>query len=236
MFETVLIANRGEIACRIIATLKSLGIRSAAVYSDPDAGARHVLLADVAVRLGMAQASDSYLNIEKIIDAAIATGAQAIHPGYGFLAENAAFAQACADALGLPIETDPRLMEFGSGALSPFTLAEMIELAPYDDIWHPHDAAWDGETIGAFWQRTGEAAEAIWQAGGRPLVVSHVGTTQGILRWTMRIPPDAPDSFSLFVGNASLTEVVVRVDRHGRRRAELHRLGSAEHLSNVTDI
>jgi broad specificity phosphatase PhoE len=67
-------------------------------------------------------------------------------------------------------------------------------------------------------------------------VVSHVGTTQGILRWTMRIPPDAPDSFSLFVGNASLTEVVVRVDRHGRRRAELHRLGSAEHLSNVTDI
>ena len=103
-------------------------------------------------------------------------------------------------------------------------------------IWHPHDAAWDGETIGAFWQRTGEAAEAIWQAGGRPLVVSHVGTTQGILRWTMRIPPDAPDSFSLFVGNASLTEVVVRVDRHGRRRAELHRLGSAEHLSNVTDI
>ena len=111
-------------------------------------------------------------------------------------------------------------MEFGSGALSPFTLAEMIEQAPYDDIWHPHDAAWDGETIGAFWTRTGEAAEAIWRAGGTPLVVSHAGTTQGILRWTMRIAPDAPDSFSLFVGNASLTEVVVRVDRHGRRRAE----------------
>jgi probable phosphoglycerate mutase len=145
-------------------------------------------------------------------------------------------AQACADALGLPIETDARLMEFGSGALSPFTLAEMIELAPYDDIWHPEDAAWDGETIGAFWQRTGEAAEAIWQAGGRPLIVSHVGTTQGILRWSMRIPPAAPDSFSLFVGNASLTEIVVRVDRHGRRRADLHRLGATDHLSTTTDI
>lgn len=145
-------------------------------------------------------------------------------------------AQACADALGLPIETDARLMEFGSGALSPFTLAEMIELAPYDDIWHPHDAAWDGETIGAFYQRTGEAAEAIWQAGGLPLVVSHAGTTQGLLRWAMQIPPAAPDSFSLFVGNASLTDVVVRVDRHGRRRADLKQLGSTDHLSTATDI
>jgi len=145
-------------------------------------------------------------------------------------------AQACADALGLPIETDARLMEFGSGALSPFTLAEMIELAPYDDIWHPHDAAWDGETIGSFYQRTGAAAEAIWQVGGRPLVVSHVGTTQGILRWAMQIPPDAPDSFSLFVGNASLTDVTVRVDRHGRRRADLHQLGASDYLSTATDI
>ena len=125
-------------------------------------------------------------------------------------------AQACADALGLPIETDARLMEFGSGALSPFTLAEMIELAPYDDIWHPHDAAWDGETIGAFYQRA--------------------GTTQGLLRWAMQIPPAAPDSFSLFVGNASLTDVVVRVDRHGRRRADLKQLGSTDHLSTATDI
>ena len=145
-------------------------------------------------------------------------------------------AQACADALGLPIETDARLMEFGSGALSPFTLAEMIELAPYDDIWHPHDAAWDGETIGAFYERTGAAAEAIWQVGGNPLVVSHAGTTQGILRWSMQISPNTPDSFSLFVGNASLTDVVVRVDRHGRRRADLKQLGSTAHLSTATDI
>src|SRR5690606_20372616 len=98
MFDTVLIANRGEIACRIISTLKRLGIRSVAVYSDADAGARHVALADVATRIGPAPAGQSYLSIEAIIEAARATGAQAIHPGYGFLAENADFCRACDEA------------------------------------------------------------------------------------------------------------------------------------------
>ncbi|OBK86627.1 acetyl/propionyl/methylcrotonyl-CoA carboxylase subunit alpha [Mycolicibacter sinensis] len=95
MFETVLIANRGEIAVRVINTLRRMGIRSVAVYSDADAGARHVREADTAVRLGPAPVLDSYLSIPKVLEAAAATGAQAIHPGYGFLSENAGFAAAC---------------------------------------------------------------------------------------------------------------------------------------------
>ena len=98
MFDTVLIANRGEIAVRIARTLRAMGIRSVAVHSDADAGARHVLAADVAVRLGPASAAESYLSVERLLEAAALTGAQAVHPGYGFLAENAAFAQACAAA------------------------------------------------------------------------------------------------------------------------------------------
>ena len=98
MFEKILIANRGEIACRVMTTARRLGVRTVAVYSDADARARHVMLADEAVHVGPGTARESYLQWQRIIDAARATGAAAIHPGYGFLSENEDFAQACADA------------------------------------------------------------------------------------------------------------------------------------------
>ena len=96
MFDKVLVANRGEIACRIIRTLDRMGIASVAVYSEADAYARHVSMASESVGIGSALAAQSYLNWERILEAAHQTGAQAIHPGYGFLSENAEFAEACA--------------------------------------------------------------------------------------------------------------------------------------------
>ena len=98
MFDKILIANRGEIACRIIRTARRLGIRTVAVYSDVDAGALHVALADEAYRIGPAEARESYLRFEAILQAAVDSGCQAVHPGYGFLSENADFAEACASA------------------------------------------------------------------------------------------------------------------------------------------
>ena len=98
MINKILIANRGEIACRIIRTCRRLGVSTVAVYSDADAGARHVRLADEAIYVGPAPAVESYLNVEAILGAAGRVGADAIHPGYGFLAESADFAHACADA------------------------------------------------------------------------------------------------------------------------------------------
>jgi 3-methylcrotonyl-CoA carboxylase alpha subunit len=97
-FDTLLIANRGEIACRIIRSARAMGLRTVAAYSEADRGALHVATADEAVLLGPGRATDSYLNIERVIDAARRSGAEGVHPGYGFLSENPAFAQACADA------------------------------------------------------------------------------------------------------------------------------------------
>ena len=108
MFKKILIANRGEIACRVIKTARRMGIATVAVYSDADANARHVRLADEAVRIGPAAARESYLVADRILEAAKQTGAEAVHPGYGFLSENEGFAEACQAAgivfIGPPVE------------------------------------------------------------------------------------------------------------------------------------
>jgi propionyl-CoA carboxylase alpha chain len=98
MFQKILIANRGEIACRIIRTARRMGIKTVAVYSEADADALHVRMADEAVPIGGARSAESYLNIERILEACRGTGAQAVHPGYGFLSENAEFPAALAKA------------------------------------------------------------------------------------------------------------------------------------------
>ena len=114
MFKKVLIANRGAIACRIIRTLKEMGVGSVAVYTDVDRGSLHVSQADEAIKIGAGPASDSYLNMDKVLQAAIDSGAEAIHPGYGFLSENAAFCERCA-AAGIAFigPTPEQLLSFG---------------------------------------------------------------------------------------------------------------------------
>jgi urea carboxylase len=114
MFDRVLIANRGAIACRIVRTLRRMGVGSVAVYSDADRNSLHVSQADVAVPLGGLTAAESYLRQERLIEAALLTGAGAVHPGYGFLSENASFAQACADAgLAFIGPTPDQIRDFG---------------------------------------------------------------------------------------------------------------------------
>ena len=132
MFTKILIANRGEIACRVAATARKLGVKTVAVYSDADANAKHVAACDEAVHIGASAPRESYLQWQRIIDAAKATGTQAIHPGYGFLSENEDFANACAanglvfigppasaiQAMGLKAESK-RLMEQAGVPLVP---------------------------------------------------------------------------------------------------------------------
>ncbi|MEW9583719.1 biotin carboxylase N-terminal domain-containing protein [Paraburkholderia sp. DGU8] len=152
MFNKILIANRGEIACRVAATCKRLGIASVAVYSDADANAKHVAACDEAVHIGGSTAAESYLRVGRIIEAARATGAQAVHPGYGFLSENEEFAKACEAAgivfIGPPV---PAIAAMGSKAAAKALMqAAAVPLVPgyHGDDQDPHLLHREADAIG----------------------------------------------------------------------------------------
>ena len=162
-FHTLLIANRGEIAVRVIRTAKAMGLRTVAVYSEADRGAMHVAMADEAVLLGPARARDSYLNIERVIEAARKSGAEAIHPGYGFLSENAEFAQACLDA-GLVFVGPTAAMMRAMGSKSGSKL--LMEQAGVPLVPGYHGEAQDDATLAAAAKKIGFPVLVKASAGG----------------------------------------------------------------------
>jgi 3-methylcrotonyl-CoA carboxylase alpha subunit len=163
MFKRILIANRGEIACRIISTCRRLGVEAVAVYSDADAGARHVRMADFAVRVGPAAAAQSYLKVEAILDAARQSGAEAVHPGYGFLSENPQFAQSCVDAGLIFIGPSVSAMQAMS---SKATAKQLMERSGVPMLPGYHGEAQDTATLRAAAKRIGYPVLIKATAGG----------------------------------------------------------------------
>ena len=163
MFDAVLIANRGEIACRVIRTARRMGVRTVAVYSDADAGALHTRLADTAVPIGPAPARESYLDMAAIVAAARRTGAKAVHPGYGFLSENALFADACAEA-GLVFIGPPAAAIRAMGSKSAAKAA--MEAAGVPLVPGYHDADQDPALLAREAERIGYPVLIKASAGG----------------------------------------------------------------------
>jgi len=162
-FNTLLIANRGEIACRVIRTARAMGLRTVAVYSEADADALHVAMADDAVLLGPARARDSYLNIDRIIEAAQKTGAEAIHPGYGFLSENADFARRCAQEGIVFVGPTAEMMEaMGSKSGSK----ALMEKAGVPLVPGYHGEAQDDATLAKAAEKAGYPVLVKASAGG----------------------------------------------------------------------
>ena len=204
MFSKVLIANRGAIACRIIRTLRRLGVGSVAVYSDADVGSLHVSQADEAVRIGPPAAAASYLNVEAILAAAKATGAEAIHPGYGFLSENVAFAEACAaEGIAFIGPTPDNIRAFGlKHTARDLAQAQGVPLAPGTDLLV--DAA---------------AARAAAERIGFPVILKATAGGGGI---GMRVCEDAAAVEDAFAGvarqaGANFSDTGVFLERYVRR-------------------
>jgi probable phosphoglycerate mutase len=145
-------------------------------------------------------------------------------------------ADVCAAELGLEVSVDDRLCDRGGmGGRLPYTLREQSDDRPLDDVWHPLDTTWDGETCAAFWRRTADAARMIMERGHTSLVVCHLGTVTALARCVLDIGEDVPDAFSMAAPNASLMELSLRKDRNGRRRVSMVRSGDTRYLSDRTE-
>ncbi|MEZ5752113.1 MAG: acetyl-CoA carboxylase biotin carboxylase subunit [Paracoccaceae bacterium] len=218
-FDTLLVANRGEIACRIIRTAQALGLRCVAVHSDADAGAPHVRMADDAVRIGAGPVKDSYLNAEAILAAARQSGAQAIHPGYGFLSENADFARAVA-AAGLVFVGPPAS---AIGAMGDKAAAKRLMIAAgVPCVPGYQDAAQDDATLIAAADRIGYPVMVKASAGGGGRGMRLVETPQALPEALTRARDEARNAFgddTLILERAMIdprhVEIQIFADGHG---------------------
>ena len=218
MFSKILIANRGEIACRIIKTCQRLGIKTVAVYSEADQKARHVKLADEAYLIGPASPQESYLNLERILDVAQACGAQAIHPGYGFLSEKALFAKRCQETGIRFIGPNPEVMEKMGDKLRARKLARKagLPVLPGTD-----DAVEDIYAVDRAWELGFPLMVKAAEGGGG--IGIHIIETMGellpLIERTRQISSKAFGSSRLFferyLQGASHIEVQVIGDEHG---------------------
>jgi 3-methylcrotonyl-CoA carboxylase alpha subunit len=207
-FNKLLIANRGEIAARVISTARAMGLRTVAVYSEADRGAMHVGLADEAVLLGPARARDSYLSVNSVIDAARQTGAEAVHPGYGFLSENAEFAQACRDA-GLVFVGPTAEMMTAMGSKSGSKA--LMEKAGVPLVPGYHGEAQDDATLARAADRIGfpVLVKASAGGGGRGMrVVGSVAELAGAITSAKR------EAKAAFGDDRMLIEKYVQKPRH----------------------
>ena len=219
MFDKILIANRGEIACRVIKTAKRLGIKTVAVYSDADADALHVEMADEAVHIGPAPAAESYLVIEKIIDACRQTGAEAVHPGYGFLSERAAFAEALAKVGVVFIGPNQRAIEAMGDKIESkkFANAANVSTVPgyLGVIESPEHAAQIADEIGY-----PVMIKASAGGGGKGMRIAH--SRKEVAEGFARAKSEAKSSFGddrvfveKFIVNPRHIEIQVLGDKHG---------------------
>ena len=227
MFDTLLIANRGEIACRVIRTARAMGLRTVAVYSDADRDARHVQLADTALRLGPGPARDSYLNIELVIDACKRSGAGAVHPGYGFLSENADFARACRDAGIVFVGPTPEAIDALGHKAAAKQLAERIGVPCLPGY---SGAAQDNDTLLREAQRIGAPLMIKASAGGGGRGMRRCDDVGDAASVTQLIESARAEALASFGNGALLLERLVEEARHVELQVFGDTHGGAVHL------